>query len=351
LLLGRAFRLAPVALAVALTATSCPLPQLGATIEVSGRAVAVSGVVTVDDALRRARVVVPAGRVLAVASHRPLEGDHQPGQVLVDGHPAALDTPVLPGAVLTVVPGEDVTEPLKVTSETVPPSNGVATLYVGEQPGTAQVVVGAISGETLSRKVLQAPRPGHLIAPKAIALTFDDGPDPTWTPRVLRLLGFAHVHATFCVIGREVAKHPELVRAIVRGGHTLCNHTWRHDEQLYRRTPAEVRSELARTQEAVRKAAGVTPRLFRAPGGFWSPALEREARRQGMTPLKWSVDTRDWARPGAPAIVREVLAHTRPGAIVLLHDAGGERSQTVKALRPLLIRLIQLGWSFQVPRP
>jgi peptidoglycan/xylan/chitin deacetylase (PgdA/CDA1 family) len=327
------------------------MPALGPTIDVSGRPVAAAGVVTVDDALRRARVVVPAGHVLAAVSRRPLAGDHQPGLVLVDGRPAAGDTLVTPGAVLTVVPGEDVTEPLRTTREAVRPVNGVASLYVGGRTGTAQVVTGAISGETVSRKVLRAPHRGHLVAPRPIALTFDDGPDPVWTPRVLRLLARAHVHATFCLIGRDVVRYPQLVRAIVRGGHTLCNHTWHHDEQLAQRTPAVMRAELASTQVAIQRAAGVTPRLFRAPGGFWSPAVEREARRQGMTPLKWTVDPRDWTRPGARNVARDVLVAMRPGSIVLLHDGGGERSQTLKALRFLLARLTRLGWSFEVPRP
>jgi peptidoglycan/xylan/chitin deacetylase (PgdA/CDA1 family) len=342
---------APLLMVVALCATSAPASSLGPTIEVGGQQVAANGVVTVADALRRARVEVPAGHVLAVVSHRPLSGDHQPGQVLLDGRPAAQDTVVSPGAVLTVVPGEDVTEPLRITRESVSPVNGVASLYVGGRAGSARVVRGAISGETLSRRVVLRPHRGHLVAPRAVGLTVDDGPDPVWTPRVLRLLAIAHVHATFCLVGREVAKHPELVRAIVRGGHALCNHTWNHDELLARRSPAVLRSELARTQAAVRRAAGVSPRLFRAPGGGWSPAVEREARRQGMTPLKWSVDPRDWARPGARHIAGVVLATLRPGAIVLLHDGGGDRSQTLKALKFLLIRLPRMGYSFQLPRP
>jgi peptidoglycan/xylan/chitin deacetylase (PgdA/CDA1 family) len=351
LLLRRLVRRAPLVMAVALCATSCPLTSLGPTIEVSGRAVAADGLLTVDDALRRAQVVVPAGHVLSAVTHRPLAGDHQPGQVLVDGHPAAADTLVAPGSVVTVVPGEDVTEPLTIRRVVVLPTNGIASLYVGGRVGTARVVTGSISGETLSRRVERSPHRGHLVAPQPLALTFDDGPDPYWTPRVLRLLAIAHVHATFCVVGREVAKHPELVRAIVNGGHTLCNHTWHHDEQLASRTPAVLRAELARTQAAVRRAAGVTPRLFRAPGGAWSPAVEREARRQGMTPLKWSVDPRDWTRPGARDIAVRVLGGLRPGAIVLLHDGGGERAQTLKALKFLLIRLTRQGWSFEVPRP
>ena len=350
MLLRRVVRTAPLVLVAALCAPTS-LPATVATIDVGGRSVVAEGVATVDDALRRAHVKVPAGHVLAVVSHRPLAADHQPGQVLVDGLPATGDTAVGPGAVVTVVPGVDVTEPLSVVSEDVLPTRSGASLFVDGAPGTARVVRGALSGETLSRRVVVAPRPGRLIAPRAVALTFDDGPDPTWTPRMLRLLAWAHVHATFCVVGREVARHPELVRAIVRAGHSLCNHTWSHDEYVARRPPAVMRAELARTQAAIIKAAGVRPRMFRAPGGAWSVALEREARRQGMSPLKWQVDPRDWTRPGVRTIAVSVLATVRPGSVVLLHDGGGDRSQTMVALRYLLVRFKKLGLSVQVPRP
>jgi peptidoglycan/xylan/chitin deacetylase (PgdA/CDA1 family) len=344
-------RTAPLAMVVALCAGSGSTPVLTPTIEVSGRPVDATGLLTVDDVLRRAQVVVPSGQVLSAVSRRPLAGDHQPGQILLDGHPAAGDTVVAPGAVLTIVPGVDVTEPLQVLREEVPPAHSVASLYLDGRPGTARIVRGSLSGETVSRRVVVLPRPGRLVSPRAVARTFDDGPDPTWTPRVLQLLAVAHVHATFCVVGREVVKHPELVRAIVKGGHALCNHTWSHDELLARRAPAVMRAELARTQAAVRTAAGVTPRLFRAPGGAWSSSVEAEARRQGMSPLKWQVDPRDWARPGAWAVEGVVLATVRPGAVVLLHDGGGDRSQTLAALEFLLARLRAMGYSFQVPRP
>jgi peptidoglycan/xylan/chitin deacetylase (PgdA/CDA1 family) len=242
------------------------------TLRVAGRAVVVDGPTTVADALRRARVVVPAGRVLSLVTHRPIPGDPPPGQVHIDGLPAAAATTLAPGTDLTVVPGRDVTEPVEVVEEPVAPHHGVATLFVGAAPGTARVERGTLSGETTRPRVLVRPRAGHLVLPRAYALTFDDGPDPAWTPRVLAELKAAHVHATFCLVGRHVAKYPALVRAIVAGGHALCNHSWSHDEKLAMRSPAVIRQELARTQEAVRRAAGVTPRLFRAPGGVWSAA-------------------------------------------------------------------------------
>jgi peptidoglycan/xylan/chitin deacetylase (PgdA/CDA1 family) len=240
---------------------------------------------------------------------------------------------------------------VRVVTEPVLPTGGAASLYVGGRPGSARVVQGVLSGETVSRKVLTHPRRGRLVSPKALALTFDDGPDPRWTPQVLHWLARYRVHATFCLVGLHVAAHPELVRAIVRGGHALCNHTWSHDEDLGRRAPDVIRGEIARTQEAIYAAAGVRPRLFRAPGGKWTGPLVAEARRQGMTPLRWDVDPRDWARPGALRVFKRVMAATRAGDVILLHDGYGNRAQTVWALRALLYRFRQLHDVLALPRP
>jgi peptidoglycan/xylan/chitin deacetylase (PgdA/CDA1 family) len=323
----------------------------GPVIEVAGRTVRSAGPLTVGEVLKRADVVVPAGHVLSARTRRPLPGNHQPGEVLVDGVPAAEDTVVVPGAVLTVVPGADVTEPLRVVTEPVLPTAGAASLFVGGRPGAARVVQGVFSGETVSRRVLSKPVRGRLVAPKALALTFDDGPDPRWTPQVLRWLAGYHVHATFCLVGTHVAAHPELVRAIVRGGHALCNHTWSHDEDLGRKPAWLIRAEIMRTQQAIYAAAGVKPRLFRAPGGRWTSALVAEARAQGLTPLRWDVDPRDWARPGALRIFNRVMATARAGDVILLHDGYGNRSQTVWALRALLYRMRQLHDVLALPRP
>jgi peptidoglycan/xylan/chitin deacetylase (PgdA/CDA1 family) len=185
-----------------------------------------------------------------------------------------------------------------------------------------------------------------------VALTFDDGPNPKWTPLILQALAAAHVHATFCLIGRQAKQYPALVRAIVAGGHTLCNHTWDHDERLAHRTEEQILKEMSQSQAAITQASGgVVPHLFRAPGGSWSPQVELLARRLHMTPLKWTVDPKDWARPGASRIVGVVMARLRPGGIVLLHDGGGRRDQTLAALRYFLVRLPAYKYRFQVPQP
>jgi peptidoglycan/xylan/chitin deacetylase (PgdA/CDA1 family) len=182
-----------------------------------------------------------------------------------------------------------------------------------------------------------------------VALTIDDGPDPEWTPKVLALLDRLDVRATFCVVGRQAAAHPGLVAAVAGAGHLVANHTHTHTF-LRTATAPRVRSEIGRATEAITAATGGrSPALFRAPGGEWSPAVLAECAAQGLRPLGWSVDPRDWARPGTTSIVRAILASTVPGSIILEHDGGGDRSQTVQALAVALPRLLDGGFRFVQP--
>ncbi|MEU4478315.1 polysaccharide deacetylase family protein [Micromonospora sp. NPDC023966] len=174
-----------------------------------------------------------------------------------------------------------------------------------------------------------------------VALTFDDGPDPHWTPQVLALLKEYGVKATFCVVGENVESHPDLVRSIVADGHTLCNHSWNHDIGLGKLSPEAIRNDLLRTSDAIRAAApDARIAYFRQPGGAWTNPVVSVCEELGMTPLHWAVDPSDWQAPGADRIVDTVLAQTKPGSIVLMHDAGGDRSGTVEALQHLLPELL-----------
>jgi peptidoglycan/xylan/chitin deacetylase (PgdA/CDA1 family) len=175
-----------------------------------------------------------------------------------------------------------------------------------------------------------------------VALTFDDGPSPEYTPQILALLRQYQIKATFCMIGTNVQAHPDLVREVVAEGHTLCNHSWAHDVTLGTRSAAAIRSDLIATDDAIHAAApGAIVRYFRQPGGAWTPAVVEVARELGMTSLAWQVDPRDWTRPGAGNIVASVLSATDAGSIVLMHDGGGERQGTVDALHLILANLTQ----------
>ncbi|MEV0457045.1 polysaccharide deacetylase family protein [Catellatospora methionotrophica] len=174
-----------------------------------------------------------------------------------------------------------------------------------------------------------------------VALTFDDGPDETWTPQVLALLRDYGVRATFCMIGSQAARYPQLVRDVVADGHTLCNHSWSHDVWLGLRDEKTVLADLQRTSAALLAAApNARISYYRQPGGNWSRTVVAAARRLGMTALHWRVDPHDWQDGPSYRIAADVTAQTRPGAIVLLHDGGGDRARTLSALRTILAYLI-----------
>lgn len=187
-----------------------------------------------------------------------------------------------------------------------------------------------------------------------VALTFDDGPHPVWTPQVLALLRQHRVRATFCVTGQNIERYPDLTRRIAAEGHQLCNHTMHHDLRLRDRSAETVRAEILGGLESIRRIAPGTPvPYYRSPGGGWSAYQVRVAERAGMKSLAWSVDTRDWARPGVPAILATVDRELRPGGVILMHDGApsgqGDRSQSVAALRALLRDLPQRGYRFDAP--
>ncbi|HKS99094.1 MAG TPA: polysaccharide deacetylase family protein [Rugosimonospora sp.] len=182
-----------------------------------------------------------------------------------------------------------------------------------------------------------------------IALTIDDGPDPTWTPRILDLLGRYGVQATFCMVGKRAAAHPELVAAVAKGGHHIANHTFTHPLELPRLTPEQIGDEIGHASDVLADLTGEQPTLFRSPGGNWSPAVLELCTQHGMRPLGWSVDPRDWSRPGVRHIVQTILTKTGPGSIILDHDGGGDRSQTLNALTIALPRLLAAGYHFTQP--
>ena len=182
--------------------------------------------------------------------------------------------------------------------------------------------------------------------PKAVALTLDDGPSE-YTEQILDILRAHHVTATFCMIGRQIAGRASVVREVAAAGHHITNHTWDHADQS-RLTLPKVAAQIARTTEAMTDV-GITPTMFRAPYGAWSHTVFEATAAAGLNPLDWSVDPRDWSRPGVDSIVSNITRNTRTGSIILDHDGGGDRSQTVAALRIWLPHLLAEGYRFTTP--
>jgi peptidoglycan/xylan/chitin deacetylase (PgdA/CDA1 family) len=186
---------------------------------------------------------------------------------------------------------------------------------------------------------------------RTVALTFDDGPHPRWTRKILAVLRRSGAVATFCMIADKVPGHEDVVREVVDSGMRLCDHTRTHAE-LTTLPDTVVADEVTGAQASLAAAAGGAPvGYFRAPEGRSTPHVLDLAATHGMQPLGWSIDPDDWRRPGVAAIVEQVRRQVRPGAVILLHDGGGPRDQTVAALGQLLPWLVEQGYRFGFPSP
>lgn len=185
---------------------------------------------------------------------------------------------------------------------------------------------------------------------KGVNITIDDGPDPVWTPQVLKVLKENGVKATFCMVGTQARAYPDLVKQVVADGHRLCDHTISHDTAMDKKSEAYQSREILDAERMITKASGgVRPQYYRAPGGAFTPYSRHLVANRGMRPLGWNVDTKDFEHPGVATIVATVKSEISNGPTVLFHDAGGERSQTLAALREILPWLKQQGYSFGFP--
>ncbi|MFJ3727163.1 polysaccharide deacetylase family protein [Streptomyces sp. NPDC090045] len=187
-------------------------------------------------------------------------------------------------------------------------------------------------------------------AGRDVAITIDDGPDPRWTPQVLKVLRENHVKATFCMIGTKVQKYPDLARSVAADGHRLCNHSVDHDVTMDHKPVAYQQQQILDAKAMIEKAVpGVPVGYYRAPGGAFTPDSRAIAAASGMRPLGWSVDPKDWSKPGLPAIISAVEDKLPQQPTVLFHDGGGDRSETVAALKEYLPWLTAHGYTFSFP--
>ena len=212
-------------------------------------------------------------------------------------------------------------------------------------PGAALTRVPTLAGPVQTRPIYQLHDLAPGSAPTAVALTIDDGPDPRYTPEVLAVLAQYQVSATFSVIGRQAVRYPALLQQILAQGHSLTNHSMNHPEPFATLPPARVQSEIVGGLEAIYDATGFATGTFRSPGGDWSPPVYDLIAKLGMMPIDWDLDPRDWSRPGVAAITDKLL-RAKPGEILLCHDGGGNRSETVTALRTVLPALKARGLTF-----
>ena len=178
-----------------------------------------------------------------------------------------------------------------------------------------------------------------------IALTFDDGPNPFYTPQVLAILQQYGVKATFFDVGYLVADYPNIVRQEYNKGNAVANHSWSHPVLTYL-SAQSIQSQLTSTTNIIQATIGVRPTIFRPPYGVTNNTVLAQARNLHYTTVLWDGSAEDWNLPGVNVIVSRILNYARNGAILLLHDGGGNRAQTVAALPIIIATLKSRGYKF-----
>ncbi len=217
----------------------------------------------------------------------------------------------------------------------------VAMLATWEQEAISKGVFHTVPKSFRGKTLKQAKLPAK---DKLIALTFDDGPWPGYTAQILDILKKNNTKATFFVVGQVLQHHPDLGKRIVAEGHIIGNHTWNHWYHFFNKQAASV--EIDRTADLIYKTTGTKTTLFRPPGGILHNGLADYAKSKDYTVIMWSADSIDYALPSPPTLVSRVVRQASPGGIVLLHDGGGPRKNTVAALPAMISRLRKKGYRF-----
>lgn len=314
------------------------------TVVVEGRSRSLPAGLTVAQAL--GRLELPAAGDLLAVDHSVLRKGAYPSRMLVNGQPAPPTRRLQRGDRVTVARGRTRIEPVTRVTQLLAasrPGNPLRSLPTG--PAQAVLDRGKLSGRVVP--VAYHPAAGAA-GPLAVALTFDDGPWPHTTQQMLTILSQRQAPATFFVVGRQVERYPELVRREVAAGMAIGSHSYRHPQPFDRLPVARIRDEITQGRRTL-VPLGIYPVGFRPPGGAASPAVTAAAQELGDRTVLWSVDSADW-QPGVTSdqLVQRVLAAARPGAIVLLHDGGGNRSATVAALPAIIDGLRRLGLTLTV---
>lgn len=336
------------------------------TAAVNGMTVESTVKTTVRDLVDRQKIIVKPGDLLAVDGSVLQAGGGEAMHVTVNGeyidpHDERL---VQAGDEILVEDGDNVMESFtEEYIETAPgvrfEGKGAIHLYTGVgKPGQTMVRTGSTSGisvnEVMSEPVEEVVREINVDTgeEKLVALTFDDGPWAEWTEQILDILEANGAKATFFTVGERIKGHEATLARASEAGHQICTHSWDHASgsgqgvNLGYMTPEEQIAEVANGQSAISDAIGKSAsNVFRTPGGNFSEETAAIVRPYVSSEIGWNIDTRDWTRPGAEAVYHALLG-AQPGNVVLMHDGGGDRSQTVAALRDALPELTAQGFRF-----
>ncbi len=315
-------------------------------------------------------VVTPAtGNLLAVDGSVLEVGGGEICSATIDGEAATVDSKLPRAAVIQVGNGADVTEEATTSDEPVPAGTagldptfdvywaGSIHLLADGKDGVARTTTGNVSGIKV-QEIVEAPidKGYHVYTAKpdekVIALTFDDGPWPETTDAILDILEANGAKATFFTIGNQIADHTASVKRAHDMGCQIATHSWDHAAgsgqgvNLTYMTADEQLAELQKGYDAIENVIGVAPsHVLRAPGGNFYGSLVDVYWPYVDAEFGWDVDTEDWRLPGADAIAQAIMS-AQSGQIILMHDGGGDRTQTVEALRQALPYLVEQGYKF-----
>lgn len=180
---------------------------------------------------------------------------------------------------------------------------------------------------------------------KQIALTFDDGPHPSLTPKILQILAKYNIPATFFMVGQNVINYPSAAKQVILAGHEVGNHTFTHPH-IANLSEKAIFDEIGRCEDALEELCEYRPHLLRTPQGALTPSLERCLADDDYILVLWSLDTRDWDNKSTACIVRTVLENIKAGDIILMHDYIGYNSKTPEALEQIIPKLLAEGYEF-----
>lgn len=178
-----------------------------------------------------------------------------------------------------------------------------------------------------------------------IALTFDDGPHPVQTPEILDILKEYDIKSTFFVLGQYAERNPDIIKRIIAEGHEIGNHSYSH-KSLKNLPDSEILDEVTKTENVLENIAGIRPKVFRTPGGYWEGHMVELIRSLGYDIVLWSVDPRDWMHTPVDEIAENVIQNTQSGDIILMHDSIPYGTNTPEALRKFIPILLDKGFNF-----
>ncbi len=324
-------------------------------VTVNGQVISLRRQMTVADCAQAVGITRQAGDLVSVRGSVLLRGGGQGRVMMRNGRWCRPQERVRGNDSIFIKPADDVVEPTTETARRLSPVpclpdgkpiawrgrlavHGLQRVSCGQISGLVGTVEWCVAQPVVTWKKQQE----H----PTVALTFDDGPHRTYTPQILDILKRYNAHATFFVLGSLAKARPDLIRRISAQGHEIGIHTWRH-ARLTRLTAAQIRADISRCAAVLAPiigAGGPRPRWVRPPYGAINSSVRRTLQEMGYRVAMWSVDPDDWRRPGAEAIYRRVMARVRDGSIVLMHDGGGNRSQTVAALARIVPELQSRGY-------